>query len=80
MVCLKGKVNYLHDIAIATYGLYFGCILFNLEREDGQTCEREEDENVQSINARRLLRGAASRRNIRNFRSVCLAIYLALPL
>ena len=42
-----------------------------IEREDGQMCEREEDENVQDINARRLLRGAASRRNTRNFRPVC---------
>ena len=34
-------------------------------------CERDENDSVQDINARRLLRGATSRRNIRNFRPVC---------
>ena len=68
MVCLKGKAKLK-----LRNGLYFGYIVINIciEREDGQMCEREEDENVQNINARRLLRGAASRRNIRNFRPVC---------
>ena len=40
-------------------------------REDGQICEREEYESVQEMNAMRILRGAASRRNMRNFHPVC---------
>ena len=39
--------------------------------DEGDVCEREEDDSEEDMNARHLLRGVASRRNSRRFRPVC---------
>ena len=43
--------------------------------DEGDICEREEDDSEEDMNARRLLRGVASRRNSRRFRPVCHVIH-----
>ena len=43
--------------------------------DDGDVCEREEEDSEEDMNVRRLLRGVASRRNSRRFRPVCQTMY-----